>query len=77
MKVLVEMTDTFGGEPNYCWLQRHTLEMPDDLHPTAVVRRAKRALSMQHVRCRREYDGTTITLRPYACARVIFITYPV
>ena len=31
MKVLVEMTDTFGGQPNYCWLQRHTLEMPSTL----------------------------------------------
>lgn len=77
MKVLVEMTDTFGGEPNYSWLQRHTLEVPDDLHPRAIVRRAKRALSMQHVRCTRWDDGTTITLRPHAWSRIIFITYPV
>lgn len=75
MKVLVEMTDTFGGEPNYSWVQRHTLDVPDGLHPRHVVRRAKRALSMQHVRCTRCEDADTITLRPHAWARIIFITY--
>lgn len=77
MKVLVEMTDTFGGEPNYSWLQRHVLELPDTLSTLAVVRRAKAVLGMQSVHCARWDDGTTITLRPYAWARIIFITYPV
>lgn len=77
MKVLVEMTDTFGGEPNYSWVQRHTLDVPDNLHPHHVVRRAKRALHMQHVRCTRWEHDNIITLRPHAWARIIFITYPV
>ena len=25
----VEYTDTFGGEANYCWVNRATVEMPD------------------------------------------------
>ena len=29
MKVHIEVTDTFGHEPNYSWVRRATLEVPD------------------------------------------------
>ncbi len=27
-----EYTDTFGGEANYCWVQRHKFQMPELTH---------------------------------------------
>lgn len=31
-KYNVEYTDTFGGEPNYCWVKRATITMPELTH---------------------------------------------
>lgn len=28
----VEYTDTFGGEPNYCWVKRHIISVPELTH---------------------------------------------
>ena len=28
----VEYTDTFGGEPNYCWVKRATVTVPELTH---------------------------------------------
>ena len=75
MKVLVEMTDTWGGDPNYGWTRRHVLDLPDTLSTLAGVRRAKAVLDMQGTRCARWDDGTTITLRPHAWSRIIFINF--
>jgi hypothetical protein len=69
----VEMTDTFGREPNYAWVQRHTLRFPDGTPTVSIVKRAKRELSMQRVPCQRLEYGDTIELRPKGWARVIFI----
>ena len=32
----VEYTDTFGGEANYCWVDRKQLELPDGLSDIAM-----------------------------------------
>ncbi len=31
-KYNVEYTDTFSGEPNYCWVKRATITMPELTH---------------------------------------------
>ena len=39
-----ELTDTFAGEANYCWLHRATFEAESDASPQTLIRRAKKAL---------------------------------
>jgi hypothetical protein len=41
MKINIEITDTFGGEANYCWVRRWTLQADDRLSRRAIVRRCK------------------------------------
>ena len=44
MRYDIEMTDTFGGEANYCWVSRATIEAPATASSQMLVRRAKKAL---------------------------------
>lgn len=46
MRYDIEMTDTFGGEANYCWVRRATIEAPCTSTSAMLVRRAKRALGI-------------------------------
>lgn len=74
MIAYVEMTDTFGGEANYSWVKRATVSAEgSDL---AIVRRAKKAIGLSGVKCRRSDFGDGIELRP-ACGDcwVVFITF--
>lgn len=45
-KYSVEMTDTFAGEANYCWVQRALIDAPCDASSRLLIRRAKKALSI-------------------------------
>lgn len=74
MKFQVEHTDTFGGQANYCWATRKTIEAPSDISDSALTRLAKAALGMTGVRCDREEWGETIALRPRRLCQIIFIT---
>jgi hypothetical protein len=74
MDYQVEYTDTYGGEANYCWVKRATVEASDSLNDLALVRRAKAAIGLSGVRCRREDWGETIALRPYGSCTILFIT---
>ena len=46
MRYDIEMTDTFGGEANYCWVRRASIEAPCTSTSAMLVRRAKRALGI-------------------------------
>ena len=47
MRYDIEMTDTFGGEANYCWVRRAEIEVPDGTDTSRIiVRRAKKALGI-------------------------------
>ncbi len=70
-----ELTDTFGGEANYCWVRRETFTVPDNASDLAIVRAGKAALGLTGVRCRTENYGDSFTLRPYGACVVAFITY--
>jgi len=76
MKWQAEYTDTFGGEANYAWVRRRTIEMPEGASDYAVVKAAKKALELSGVPCRRmHYSGDdTITLRPVKSNTILFIT---
>lgn len=73
-KVEIEYTDTFGGEANYCWVQRQVLELPIDASNLMVMRRAKRAIGINGMRGRSSSSGDSWEFRPYHCSTVMFVT---
>lgn len=73
MKFDVEITDTFGGEANYSWVRRHTLDVPPKITDLALVRRAKRKADWSGVRCKVSKYGDTIEIRPIGMCCVLFI----
>lgn len=68
-----EMTDTFGGEANYSWVRRGEVSLPEGASDLALVRRVKKALGLEGVRCQRESYGEQIVLRPVGACVVVFI----
>jgi len=87
----VELTDTFGGEANYCWVKRDTVTMPELTHygydggtnylkanKTAnreLMKAAKAAMGLTGVRGAVENYGDSITFRPYGLLQIMFITW--
>jgi hypothetical protein len=71
----VEETDTFGDKwsGNYCWVNRHTFDMPDDAPDVSVVRKAKELVGLTGVKCDKQDAGDTIMLSPRNNT-VVFIT---
>jgi len=69
-----ELTDTFGGEANYSWVRRETLELSEDLTNRQIIRRAKAALGLTGCRCRTSNYGEGWELRPYNTCTVLFVT---
>lgn len=90
MAYAVELTDTFGGEANYCWVRRARVASPpwDSFsdwdgngrrEPKAfqrvLMRRAKAAVGMTGVRGRTEPYGDGYEFRPYGMCQVMFVTW--
>jgi len=71
----IEMTDTFAGEANYCWVKRAALDAPDTLSRLALVRRAKGLMGLNGVRCRTYDHGDMVEIRPHGACVVMFITH--
>ena len=67
-----EMTDTFGGEPNYSWIRRGSTLVPENASRRTIVRMVKADLGLTGVRCRTFDDGDRIELRPYGECTVAF-----
>ena len=91
MRFTYEYTDTFGGEANYCWVKRGTVNVPELTHygydglfgytkadkaqSREIVRKVKAALGLTGVPCKREEWGDFIALYPRGAATVVFISY--
>jgi hypothetical protein len=87
VKYAVEMTDTFGGEPNYCWTNRQVIELPamtdaDCMNnaarkkrQNAIRRAAKRSVGMSGVRGVWSGMGGTDVFRPHGMCRVVFVNH--
>ena len=69
-----EHTDTFGGEANYSWVRRATIELPENASDRSIVLAAKKALEMTGLTCRKVSHGDMIELRPLGQCTVVFIT---
>lgn len=72
-----ELTDTFAGEANYSLVIRGEAESKEgeDFSDLAAVRRVKKALAWQGIRCDIEKYGDSITLKPRGMCQVCFITF--
>jgi len=74
MKYNVEYTDTFGGEANYSWVKRATIEVPEFTTQSLVMRRAKAAMGLTGVRGRVEDYAEHWKFKPYNSCTVMFVT---
>lgn len=71
----IEVTDTFGGEANYCWVKRWTMKLPPTLSDLAVVRRVKKQIGWTGLRCATDNFGDMIKITPHGQAQTCFITW--
>lgn len=85
-----ELTDTFGGEANYSWVKRASIDMPDltwygydgqygyvkanDKFTRQLIRKAKKALGISGRHKKEEY-GDMIKLTFGRACIVAFITW--
>ena len=68
----IEVTDTFGGQANYSWVQRSKLRVPDDISDLALVRRIKSVTGYSGIRGCATVMGDFVEIRfPGRCV-VIF-----
>ena len=68
----IEVTDLFGGEANYAWVERSKLRVPDGISDLALVRRIKSAAGYSGIRGRTYVSGGSVEIRfPGRCV-VIF-----
>jgi hypothetical protein len=74
MIVKTEETDTFGGQPNYSWVRREELNLPDAATERQVIMAAKSAHGWTGTRCRKEPLGDSLALWPYGSCSVLFIS---
>lgn len=58
----IEVTDTFGGEANYCWVKRYTISGGPDESNLQIVRRAKKAAGLNGIRCKTHNYGDSFRL---------------
>lgn len=80
----VEVTDTFGGQANYCWLRKYKISVPRPATPSTsdyaiytrrIKRAAKAAAGMTGTRGNWCDYGDTMEFRPAKACIVMFVTY--
>ena len=70
----IEYTDTFGGEANYSWVERHTFDI-DGLTNRQVELHARSLIGLTGVRCNRDDYGDMVAWRPHHTCTIAFLTY--
>ena len=75
MKVQFEITDTFCGESNYSWVHQETHELPRKTSRTSLIRMAKKWAGFTGQRCKTEYLGDMIKIKPHGICQVIHILF--
>ena len=68
----IEVTDLFGGEANYSWVDRHAIRMPDGISDLALVRRIKSVAGYSGIRGCATVMGDSVEIRFPARCVVIF-----
>lgn len=71
----VEYTDTYGGEANYSWVQRKTIQMKANTKPRSIMRKAKAAVGLTGVKGKTYWNTDTGEFTPYRMATRLFVTF--
>ena len=73
----VEITDTFGGQANYSWVNRFEEKVlgSDAFTDRQAVTLAKKKAGWTGLRCETENCGDMFILRPRNMCQVMFITF--
>lgn len=74
MRFQIEYTDTFGGEANYSWVRRETLEVADNISTRELKRLAKGAIGLSGTRGLWSDYGDTMEFKPRGMCAVMFVT---
>jgi hypothetical protein len=73
MNCTIELTDTFGGEANYSWVDRKTFCI-DGLSEKQVIRKARKLVGLTGVKTVKTDFGEMIQWDfPNACVRAFLI----
>lgn len=72
MQAKAEYTDTFGGEANYCWVERTEVSAKSE---RGIVQKVKADFGLTGVPCRRIDMGDEIWLYPRNSCTVVFIYF--
>ena len=67
-----EHTDTFGGEANYCWVNRSVVEAPN---ARMALRRFKQEIGMTGIRGETSDYGDMLEWRPRGICQVVFVSW--
>jgi len=70
-----EMTDTFGGQPNYCWVRRHQLQLPSDISDRDLKKTAKELFDLVGLNGTWDSYGDELEFRPRDACLVVFVSY--
>ena len=75
IKFDVVYTDTFGGQANYCWVERHTITVKENAKNRHIMRLAKACCGLTGVPGRTEDYGDDLTFYPRGMNTVMFVTF--
>jgi hypothetical protein len=71
--ITIEHTDTFGGEANYCWVNRYHCKEP--VTDRQLIRLAKRVTGLTGTRCQVFNCGGDISIKPRRVCQIVFVGY--
>ena len=76
MMLNLEVTDTFGGEANYSWVERRTVDIGSkEVTRYGAVRLAKKFAGITGEKCEVEDYGDELVIRPVKRPIVVFVSY--
>jgi hypothetical protein len=71
----LEITDTFGGEANYCWVKREKIALPANASKRQLVQKAKALAGWTGWRCKVYDFGDLIRIEPQGACLVAFVSW--
>lgn len=71
----IEVTDTFGGEANYSWCRRYTIEHTEGKSRLAIVRAVKKMVGWNGLRCAVTDYGDGLEIRPQGMCQICFVSF--
>lgn len=70
----VEITDTFGGEANYCWVRRYEF-FCEEMKDREIMKKIKHLAGWTGIKVEREDYGDTWTIRPRKLCQICFVDF--